>query len=102
VAPRWPHLSIAPARQQDNLFASAKRHHGEDYDRLHAIRDAGDREGWLAFFLRGVSEVSREATQAAAVILRKPLCGRLAQAARGGGDQRNAVLESAHVRLRHQ
>ena len=47
-----------------------KHHRSEYYDRLQAVRDAGDWEGWLAFFLRGVSEVSREATQTAAVILR--------------------------------
>jgi cell filamentation protein, protein adenylyltransferase len=34
------------------------------------VRDTGDWEGWLAFFLRGVIEVSGEATQTAAAILR--------------------------------
>ncbi len=29
-----------------------KRHRNDDYDRLQAIRDAGDWEGWLAFFIR--------------------------------------------------
>lgn len=47
-----------------------KRHRVEYYDRLQAVRDAGDWEGWLAFFLRGVAEVSREATATAAAILR--------------------------------
>lgn len=47
-----------------------KRHRAEYYERLQAVRDAGDFEGWLAFFLRGVVEVSREATQTAAAILR--------------------------------
>ncbi|MEW6167774.1 MAG: Fic family protein [Pseudomonadota bacterium] len=47
-----------------------KRHRTEYYERLQAVRDAGDWEGWLAFFLRGVAEVSREATQTAAAILR--------------------------------
>lgn len=32
------------------------------YDRLQAIRDDGDWEGWMRFFLRGVVEVSRGAT----------------------------------------
>ncbi len=45
-----------------------KRHRSEYYERLQAVRDAGDWEGWLAFFLRGVAEVSREATQTAAAI----------------------------------
>jgi Fic family protein len=30
-----------------------KRHREEYYDRLQAIRDTGDWEGWLAFFLDG-------------------------------------------------
>ena len=47
-----------------------KRHRAEYYDRLQAVRDRGDWEGWLAFFLRGVAEVSREATHTAAAILR--------------------------------
>ncbi len=47
-----------------------KRHRAEYYERLQGVRDTGDWEGWLAFFLRGVAEVSREATQTAAAILR--------------------------------
>jgi Fic family protein len=47
-----------------------KRHRAEYYERLHAVRDAGDWEGWLDFFLRGVAEASREATATAAAILR--------------------------------
>ena len=35
------------------------------YDRLQAVRDHGDWEGWLKFFLRGVAEVSEEATKTA-------------------------------------
>ncbi|MCX8086711.1 MAG: Fic family protein [Rhodocyclaceae bacterium] len=47
-----------------------KRHRAEYYERLQAVRDAGDWEGWLAFFLAGVAEVSRQATATAAAILR--------------------------------
>ena len=47
-----------------------KRHRAEYYERLQAVRDAGDWEGWIEFFLSGVAEVSREATQTAAAILR--------------------------------
>ena len=47
-----------------------KRHRAEYYDRLQAVRSAGDWEGWLDFFLRGVAEVSREAAQTAGAILR--------------------------------
>lgn len=47
-----------------------KRHRTEYYDHLQAVRDSGDWEGWLEFFLRGVAEVSEEASQTAAKILR--------------------------------
>ena len=47
-----------------------KRHRAEYYERLQAVRDASDWEGWLAFFLRGVAEVATEATHTAAAILR--------------------------------
>ncbi len=47
-----------------------KRHRAEYYDRLQAVRDAGDWEGWLAFFLGGVAEVAQQATATAAAILR--------------------------------
>ena len=42
-----------------------KFHRAEYYDRLTAVRFAGDWEDWLAFFLRGVSEVAREAERTA-------------------------------------
>jgi Fic family protein len=47
-----------------------KRHRAEYYDSLQAVRDKGDWEGWLSFFLRGIAEVSSEATSTAAAILR--------------------------------
>jgi len=47
-----------------------KQHRTEYYERLQAIRDSGDWEGWFRFFLRGVTEVSGEATRTAAAILR--------------------------------
>jgi Fic family protein len=46
-----------------------KAHRQEYYDRLDAVRHQGDWEGWLKFFLRGVYEVSQEATQTARNIL---------------------------------
>jgi Fic family protein len=42
-----------------------KLHRAEYYDRLMAIRIAGDWEGWLMFFLRGVAETATEAKQTA-------------------------------------
>jgi Fic family protein len=46
-----------------------KRHRQEYYDRLQAVRDDGDWEGWIEFFLRGVVEVSAEATENARRVL---------------------------------
>ncbi len=46
-----------------------KRHRAEYYDRLMAIRDTGDWDGWLEFFLRAVGETSEEATRTAADIV---------------------------------
>lgn len=39
-----------------------KVHRAEYYDRLMAVRLAGDWEGWLRFFLRGVVQTAEEAT----------------------------------------
>ena len=46
-----------------------KRHRAAYYDHLQAVRDTGDWESWLAFFLRGVAAVSAEATETARRIL---------------------------------
>lgn len=42
-----------------------KKNRTEYYDRLQAVRDRGEWEEWLKFFLRGVAEVSREAADTA-------------------------------------
>lgn len=47
-----------------------RRHRVEYYERLQDVRDAGNWEAWLAFFLHGVAEVSDEAAHTAAAILR--------------------------------
>ena len=39
-----------------------KLNRAEYYDRLQAVRDRGDLEGWLKFFLQGVAQVAEEAT----------------------------------------
>jgi len=46
-----------------------KQHRAEYYDRLMAVRNDGNWEGWLKFFLRGVAEVSDDAVQTARNIL---------------------------------
>src|SRR5438445_150757 len=40
-----------------------KFHRAEYYDRLMAIRNDGHWKTWLKFFLKGVGEVSRSATE---------------------------------------
>lgn len=47
-----------------------KVHRAEYYDRLMATRNDGEWEQWMRFFLRGVEQVSREATATAQAILR--------------------------------
>ena len=42
-----------------------KLHRTEYYDRLMAIRLRGDWEGWIQFFLRGVVQTAKEATETA-------------------------------------
>jgi Fic family protein len=46
-----------------------KAHRAEYYDRLMAVRKDGDWEGWVRFFLKGVEEVSRDASETAQAIL---------------------------------
>lgn len=45
-----------------------KQYRDEYYERLQAVRDRGDWEGWLDFFVRGVLGVSREAAATASRI----------------------------------
>lgn len=46
-----------------------RRNRQEYYDRLNNIRNKGDWEGWLKFFLTGVYEVSKQATETARKII---------------------------------
>ena len=46
-----------------------KKYRAEYYDRLQAVRDSGNWEGWLKFFLRGVYEVAQEAAATARKIV---------------------------------
>jgi Fic family protein len=59
------------ALQKPVLYLSHwfKRHRQTYYDSLQAVRDRGDWEGWLGFFLRGVAQVSEQATGTARRIL---------------------------------
>jgi len=67
-----------------------KQHRQEYYDRLQNVRDRGDWEGWLTFFVRGVEQVSREAADTARRVLalrerhRAAITGQLGRAAGNG------------------
>lgn len=77
-----------------------KQHRAEYYGHLQAIRDHGHWEQWLAFFLRGIASVSREATETARRILalredhRAAVTTHLGRAAGNG----HRVLESLYQR----
>lgn len=47
-----------------------KRHRAEYYDRLQGVRDRGDWEAWLYFFLEGVAQVANLAAETAQKVLR--------------------------------
>lgn len=59
-------ILVKPVLYLSHFF---KQHRGEYYQLLQDVRDKGNWEDWLAFFLRGVTEVSREATETARRIL---------------------------------
>lgn len=64
-----------------------KANQQEYYARLMAVREDGDWEGWLSFFLRGVAETSADATSTAKqiVTLREAHRGRIQEAMRPNG-----------------
>src|SRR4051812_44659032 len=77
-----------------------KRYRQEYYERLQAVRESGDWEGWLAFFLRGVEEVSVQAAETARRILQLREEHRLViteQLGRGAGSG-HRVLEHLYER----
>ena len=70
-------LCEANALSRPLLYLShyLKANRAEYYDRLTAIRQRGDWEGWLRFFLRGVAEVGEQANATARriILLREEL-----------------------------
>lgn len=50
-----------------SLFFKKRRQ--EYYDRLNAVRRDGDWEGWIKYYLQGVYEISKQATEAAKAIM---------------------------------
>jgi len=65
-------LTIEGALERPLLYLSHyfRQHRSAYYDRLQAVRDQVDWEGWLGFFLKGVDEVSRQATETARKVVR--------------------------------
>jgi Fic family protein len=59
------------ASQHRSLYISHyfRRRRQDDYDRLQAVRDSGDWELWIKFFLKGIAAVSNEATETARLIV---------------------------------
>jgi Fic family protein len=77
-----------------------KRHRVAYYEHLQAVRDRGDWEAWLTFFLRGVTEVSAEATETARRILalREEHRALVTQHLGRGAANGHRVLESLYER----
>lgn len=77
-----------------------KKHRTDYYGHLQSIRDHGHWEEWLAFFLRGIVSVSREATETSRRILalredhRSAVTEHLGRAAGNG----HRILESLYQR----
>jgi Fic family protein len=77
-----------------------KRHRGRYYDLLQSVRDQGDWESWLKFFLTGVEEVANEATDTARKIVQMRETHRQALIDRLGRGTANGLklLESLYQR----
>jgi Fic family protein len=65
-------LCSEEALKEPMLYLSLyfKRNRGEYYTRLQSVRETGDWEGWLRFFLTGVLETAQQAVSAAQEILK--------------------------------
>lgn len=75
-----------------------KQRRQEYYDRLQATRDEGDIEGWLIFFLRGITSTSRSALETARSInaLRSRLLSRAPDISRS--NRMHGLLDSLFTR----
>ncbi len=76
------------------------RHRDEYYARLQRVREEGDWEGWLKFFLRGALEVADQATQTAKdiVAMREAHWMLIAEKFGNHGGTAMRVLESLYTR----
>ena len=75
-----------------------KKNRAEYYELLQSIRENGDWEGWLRFFLKGVYDVAQEATTTARKIVNMRESHRqiITKKLRGGGGKASLVLESLY------
>lgn len=84
-----------------------KRRRPQYYEKLQSVRDNGTWEEWLAFFLRGVAEVSQEATNTARDVLalrekhRRLITDKLGRAAANGHCVLEYLYEHPIVRVSH-
>jgi Fic family protein len=82
---------------QPMLYVSLhfKRNHSEYYERLQRVRTHGDWEGWIDFYLDGLSSVATQATETIEKILRLFSEDRRAlQQTRGGSIYQQAAAQS--------
>lgn len=84
-----------------------KKNRLEYYDRLQLVRDAGDFEGWLKFFLRGVADVSNEATEVSRNIVqlreqhRQLISEKLGRAAHNGLNVLEHLYQTPIIQVRN-
>ena len=95
-------LTEGGALHQPVLYLSHffKRHRQEYYECLQDVRERGDWEGWLAFFLRGVAEVGAQATETARriLLLREEHRAAITEHLGRGAGNGHRVLESLYKR----
>jgi len=77
-----------------------KQHRAIYYERLGAIREDGDWEAWLAFFLEGVEVTAGGAVETTRRLLR--LFDEDAALIRAHGERREATLLAVHEVLKHR
>lgn len=72
-----------------------KKNRAEYYDRLMAVRQKGDWESWIKFFLKGIAEVSDESTQSAKdiILLKTKLSQELLSGTGGNANNEQRFLD---------
>lgn len=83
-----------------------KKYRADYYDLLQRVRDDGDFESWLKYFLKGVSEVALEATDTARKIInlrendRHRVADKLGRAAKTGSRLLNALYPNPIINIK--